>query len=108
MINSAFFKTRECLLKGEIIAKMSGASIGQPCVRRFPSRDYFLSGGAPIEIWASMKSSKPGKVRSNRRQRKRQETESGFSQREALERHAESGRTTNGSYASHYECSQPV
>jgi hypothetical protein len=50
MINSAFFKTRECLLKGEIIAKMSGASIGQPCVRRFPSRDYFSSGGAPIEI----------------------------------------------------------
>jgi hypothetical protein len=82
----------------------------RPTVRQAVSEQgLFLERRRPdIEICASMKSSKPGKARSNRRQRKRQETESGFSQREALERHAESGRTTNGSYASHYECSQPV
>jgi transposase len=57
--HSVFSKNRERLLEGDIAAKLLGAVLAQPRVKRLLSTDHFSVDGTLIEAWASMKSFKP-------------------------------------------------
>jgi transposase len=57
--HSVFSKNRERLLQGDIAAKLLGAVLSQPRVKRLLSADHFSVDGTLIEAWASMKSFKP-------------------------------------------------
>src|SRR5271163_190273 len=57
--HSTFSKNRERLLEGDIAAKLLGAVLAQPKVKRLLSTDHFSVDGTLIEAWASMKSFKP-------------------------------------------------
>ncbi len=57
--HSVFSKNRERLLEGDIAAKLLGAVLAQPRVKRLLSTDHFSVDGTLIEAWASMKSFRP-------------------------------------------------
>jgi transposase len=57
--HSVFSKNRDRLLQGDIAAKLLGAVLARPRVKRLPSTDHFSVDGTLIEAWASMKSFKP-------------------------------------------------
>jgi transposase len=57
--HSTFSKNRDRLLEGDIAAKLLGAVLAQPRVKRLLSCDHFSVDGTLIEAWASMKSFKP-------------------------------------------------
>jgi transposase len=57
--HSTFSKNRDRLLEGDIAAKLLGAVLAQPRVKRLLSSDHFSVDGTLIEAWASMKSFKP-------------------------------------------------
>ena len=57
--HSTFSKNRDRLLEGDIAAKLLGAVLAQPRVKRLLSTDHFSVDGTLIEAWASMKSFKP-------------------------------------------------
>jgi len=57
--HSTFSKNRDRLLEGDIAAKLLGAVLTQPRVRRLLSTDHFSVDGTLIEAWASMKSFRP-------------------------------------------------
>ena len=57
--HSVFSKNRDRLLQGDIAAKLLGAVLAQPRVKRLLSTDHFSVDGTLIEAWASMKSFKP-------------------------------------------------
>ena len=57
--HSTFSKNRDRLLAGDIAAKLLGAVLAQPRVKRLLSTDHFSVDGTLIEAWASMKSFKP-------------------------------------------------
>ena len=57
--HSTFSKNRDRLLAGDIAAKLLGAVLAQPRVKRLLSTDHFSVDGTSIEAWASMKSFKP-------------------------------------------------
>jgi transposase len=57
--HSTFSKNRERLLEGDIAAKLLGAVLAQPRVKRLLSTDHFSVDGTLIEAWASMKSIRP-------------------------------------------------
>ena len=57
--HSVFSKNRDRLLAGDIAAKLLGAILAQPRVKRLLSTDHFSVDGTLIEAWASMKSFKP-------------------------------------------------
>jgi transposase len=56
--HSTFSKNRDRLLAGDIAAKLLGAVLAQPRVKRLLSTDHFSVDGTLIEAWASMKSFK--------------------------------------------------
>ena len=91
---STFSKNRDRLLEGDIAAKLLGAVLAQPRVKRLLSTDHFPVDGALIEAGASMKSlsmksfkPKEGTARAAGG-RGRPQWGSGLSWSEALERHA--------------------
>jgi hypothetical protein len=53
------FQNRERLLEGDIAAKLLGAVLAQPRVKRLLSTDHFSVDGTLIEAWALMKSIRP-------------------------------------------------
>jgi transposase len=53
--HSTFSKNRDRLLEGDIAAKLLGAVLAQPRVKRLLSSDHFSVDGTLIEAWASMK-----------------------------------------------------
>jgi hypothetical protein len=57
--HSTFSKNRERLLEGDIAAKLLGAVMTQPRVKRLLSTDHFSVDGTLIEAWASTKSFSP-------------------------------------------------
>ena len=57
--HSTFSKNRDRLLDGDIAAKVFGAVLAQPRVKRLLSTEHFSVDGTLIEAWASMKSFKP-------------------------------------------------
>jgi transposase len=57
--HSTFSKNRDRLLDGDIAAKVLGAVLAQPRVKRLLSTEPFSVDGTLIEAWASMKSFKP-------------------------------------------------
>ena len=57
--HSVFSKNRERLLEGDIAAKLLGAVLAHPRVKRLLSTEHFSVDGTLIEAWASMKSFKP-------------------------------------------------
>src|ERR1700733_10797643 len=57
--HSTFSKNPDRLLEGDIAAKLLGAVLAQPRVKRLLSTDHFSVDGTLIEAWASMKSFKP-------------------------------------------------
>ena len=57
--HSTFSKNRDRLLDGDIAAKVLGAVLAQPRVKRLLSTEHFSVDGTLIEAWASMKSFKP-------------------------------------------------
>jgi len=57
--HSVFSKNRERLLEGDIAAKLLGAVLAHPRVKRLLSTDHFSVDGTLIEAWASMKSFRP-------------------------------------------------
>src|SRR5215212_8939734 len=57
--HSTFSKNRDRLLDGDIAAKVLGAVLAQPRVKRLLSTEHFSIDGTLIEAWASMKSFKP-------------------------------------------------
>src|SRR5271170_3815101 len=57
--HSTFSKNRDRLLEGDIAAKLLGAVLAQPRVKRLLSTDHFSVDGTLIEAWASMKSFRP-------------------------------------------------
>src|SRR6202012_2115667 len=57
--HSSFSKNRDRLLEGDIAAKLLGAVLAQPRVKRLLSTDHFSVDGTLIEAWASMKSFRP-------------------------------------------------
>src|SRR3954464_14186621 len=57
--HSTFSKNRDRLLDGDIAAKVLGAVLAQPRVKRLLSPEHFSVDGTLIEAWASMKSVKP-------------------------------------------------
>jgi Transposase domain (DUF772) len=57
--HSTFSKNRARLLEGDIAAKLLGAVISQPRVKRLLTTDHFSVDGTLIEAWASMKSFRP-------------------------------------------------
>jgi transposase len=57
--HSVFSKNRERLLEGDIAAKLLGAVLAHPRVKRLLSADHFSVDGTLIEAWASMKSFRP-------------------------------------------------
>ena len=65
--HSTFSKNRERLLEGDIAAKLLGAVLAQPRVKRLLSTDHFSVDGTLIEAWASMKSLSRRKDRASRR-----------------------------------------
>jgi IS5 family transposase len=56
--HSTFSKNRDRLLDGDIAAKVLGAVLAQPRVKRLLSTEHFSVDGSLIEAWASMKSFK--------------------------------------------------
>jgi hypothetical protein len=52
-------KNRERLLEGDLAAKLLGAVLAQPRVKRLLSTDHFSVDGTLVEAWASMKSFRP-------------------------------------------------
>ena len=54
--HSTFSKNRERLLEGDLAAKLLGAVLAQPRVKRLLSTDHFSVDGTLVEAWASMKS----------------------------------------------------
>ena len=82
--HSTFSKNRERLLEGDIAAKLLGAVLAQPRVKRLLSTDHFSVDGTLIEAWASMKSFRPRTARANRRRGRRQ-PRGGFSWPEAIQ-----------------------
>jgi len=57
--HSTFSKNRDRLLEGDLAAKLLGAVLAQPRVKRLLSSDHFSVDGTLIEAWASMKSFRP-------------------------------------------------
>src|SRR6202789_710323 len=57
--HSTFSKNRERLLEGDLAAKLLGAVLAQPRVKRLLSTDHFSVDGTLVEAWASMKSFRP-------------------------------------------------
>ena len=57
--HSVFSKNRERLLEGDIAAKLLGAVLAHPRVKRLLSTEHFSVDGTLIEAWASMKSFNP-------------------------------------------------
>ena len=57
--HSTFSKNRDRLLDGDIAAKVLGAVLAHPRVKRLLSTEHFSVDGTLIEAWASMKSFKP-------------------------------------------------
>ena len=57
--HSTFSKNRDRLLEGDIAARVLGAVLAQPRVKRLLSTEHFSVDGTLIEAWASMKSFKP-------------------------------------------------
>ena len=57
--HSTFSKNRDRLLEGDVAAKLLGAVLAQPRVKRLLSTDHFSVDGTLIEAWASMKSFRP-------------------------------------------------
>jgi len=57
--HSTFSKNRDRLLEGDIAAKLLGAVLAQPRVKRLLSTDHFSVDGTLIEAWASVKSFRP-------------------------------------------------
>jgi transposase len=57
--HSTFSKNRDRLLEGDIAARLLGAVLAQPRVKRLLSSDHFSVDGTLIEAWASMKSFRP-------------------------------------------------
>src|SRR4051812_43225476 len=57
--HSTFPKNRDRLLEGDIAAKVLGAVLAQPRVKRLLSTDHFSVDGTLIEAWASLKSFRP-------------------------------------------------
>jgi Transposase domain (DUF772) len=57
--HSTFSKNRERLLEGDLSAKLLGAVLAQPRVKRLLSTDHFSVDGSLVEAWASMKSFRP-------------------------------------------------
>src|SRR5271163_2725904 len=57
--HSTFSKNRERLLEGDLAAKLLGAVLAQPRVKRLLSTDHFSVDGTLIEAWALMKSFRP-------------------------------------------------
>jgi transposase len=57
--HSTFSKNRDRLLDGDIAAKVLGAVLARPRVKRLLSTEPFSVDGTLIEAWASMKSFKP-------------------------------------------------
>src|SRR5579863_10330586 len=57
--HSTFSKNRDRLLEGDVAAKLLGAVLTQPRVKRLLSTDHFSVDGTLIEAWASMKSFRP-------------------------------------------------
>jgi len=53
--HSTFSKNRDRLLEGDIAAKLLGAVLAQPRVKRLLSTDHFSVDGTLIEAWASMR-----------------------------------------------------
>jgi transposase len=100
--HSVFSKNRDRLLEGDIAAKFMRAILEQPRVKRLLSTDHFSVDGTLIEAWASMKSFKPKSGRDEPpAEGGRAEPGSGFSRREALERHAEHERALLGDRQPH-------
>ena len=57
--HSTFSKNRDRLLEGDVAAKLLGAVLAQPRVKRLLSTDHFSVDGTLVEAWASMKSFRP-------------------------------------------------
>lgn len=57
--HSRFSKNRDRLLEGDLAAKLLGAVLTQPRVKRLLSTDHFSVDGTLVEAWASMKSFRP-------------------------------------------------
>jgi transposase len=57
--HSTFSKDRDRLLEGDVAAKLLGAVLAQPRVKRLLSTDHFSVDGTLVEAWASMKSFRP-------------------------------------------------
>ena len=57
--HSTFSKNRDRLLEGDLAAKLLGAVLTQPRVKRLLSTDHFSVDGTLVEAWASMKSFRP-------------------------------------------------
>jgi transposase len=62
-ITRGYSKNRERLLEGDLAAKILGAVLAQPRVKRLLSMDHFSVDGTLIEAWASMKSFRPKSMR---------------------------------------------
>ena len=63
--HSTFSKNRDRLLEGDIAARLLGAVLAQPRVKRLLSSDHFSVDGTLIEAWASMKSFRPKSLSSD-------------------------------------------
>jgi transposase len=85
--HSVFSKNRERLLEGDMAANLLNAVLAQPRVKRLLSTDHFSVDGTLIEAWAAMKSFKAKGESDEPGRRRRTEPGSGFSRREAVERH---------------------
>ena len=57
--HSTFSKNRDRMLEGDLAAKLLGAVLTQPRVKRLLSTDHFSVDGTLVEAWASMKSFRP-------------------------------------------------
>ena len=57
--HSTFSKNRDRLLEGDLAAKLLGAVLTRPRVKRLLSTDHFSVDGTLVEAWASMKSFRP-------------------------------------------------
>jgi transposase len=86
--HSTFSKNRDRLLEGDIAARLLGAVLAQPRVKRLLSSDHFSVDGTLIEAWASMKSFRPKDEASGPPAAGRTEPRGGFPRPDALQRDA--------------------
>ena len=83
--HSTFSKNRDRLLEGDLAAKLLGAVLTQPPVKRLLSTDHFSVDGTLVKAWASMKSFQPKDGSGETASRRRTEPRGGFPWPEPLQ-----------------------